>query len=328
MTLSQNYQLLTANSCVIVAGPDTPPPSAAGSPPLIINSATAMHQHQLHHHMMGKRPIAPALDNHPVSTKNSNNPVIRFSGSDVKNTCGSKTSSTTSSSASKRMQFSHLSQYTTGPLPSVERRNARERNRVKQVNNGFDKLRQHIPPKIVEVENGGRGVSKKLSKVDTLRLAVKYIQRLKEMLDENNNRLHSDTPASSISTTGSLSTTSSALSYYSASPAPSNHHHHMQVAYSSTPVTYQENHHLPTCSEPSVSPTPSYHSDVSSNHHHPQIYHQMPNAQGPFTSTGGGEDGGAYPQAAYDQMAFVDEDSGSFEEDGILDDILHWQLQN
>lgn len=311
MTLGQNYhhQLLsTPNSCIIVAGPDTPPPSSAGSPPLIISTPTPMH------HMMGKRTIAPNLAMAESQAQQlqqvKGNPVIRFSGSDVKNTCGPKNS--------KRLNYTHLSQYTTGPLPSVERRNARERNRVKQVNNGFDKLRQHIPPKIVEVENGGRGVSKKLSKVDTLKLAVKYIQRLKEMLDENNNRLQNSESGSQISTPSSLSTTSSSLSYYSASPAPS--HHHMQVPYAaSTPMSsYQENHHLPTCSEPSVSPTPSYHSDVSSHHH--QVY-QMPNAQ--FTSA----EEGAYPNG-YDQMAFVDEDSGSFEEDGILDDILHWQLQN
>ncbi|KAI8035482.1 hypothetical protein M5D96_011705 [Drosophila gunungcola] len=33
--------------------------------------------------------------------------------------------------------------------PSVIRRNARERNRVKQVNNGFSQLRQHIPVAVI-----------------------------------------------------------------------------------------------------------------------------------------------------------------------------------
>ncbi|XP_055842576.1 achaete-scute complex protein T5-like [Episyrphus balteatus] len=72
--------------------------------------------------------------------------------------------------------------------PSVIRRNARERNRVKQVNNGFVSLRQHIPPAIVaDLSNGKRiGGSKKLSKVDTLRMAVEYIRRLKSLLDEEN----------------------------------------------------------------------------------------------------------------------------------------------
>ncbi|XP_017479156.1 PREDICTED: achaete-scute complex protein T5-like [Rhagoletis zephyria] len=73
--------------------------------------------------------------------------------------------------------------------PAVVRRNARERNRVKQVNNGFTHLRQHLPPAIVaDLSNGRRGIGpgahKKLSKVDTLRMALEYIRRLKRVIDE------------------------------------------------------------------------------------------------------------------------------------------------
>lgn len=68
---------------------------------------------------------------------------------------------------------------------SVARRNARERNRVKQVNNGFANLRQHIPNFIATAfeSNSGRGGNKKLSKVETLRMAVEYIRSLEEILD-------------------------------------------------------------------------------------------------------------------------------------------------
>ena len=60
------------------------------------------------------------------------------------------------------------------PQPAkVARRNARERNRVKQVNCGFDHLRSHIP---------SAAKHKKMSKVDTLRHAVDYIQSLQKML--------------------------------------------------------------------------------------------------------------------------------------------------
>lgn len=59
--------------------------------------------------------------------------------------------------------------------PKVARRNARERNRVKQVNNGFDVLRSHIPT---------AAKHKKMSKVDTLRHAVEYIRNLRKMLKE------------------------------------------------------------------------------------------------------------------------------------------------
>jgi achaete-scute complex protein len=59
--------------------------------------------------------------------------------------------------------------------PKVQRRNARERNRVKNVNCGFEVLRAHIPTAAKQ---------KKMSKVDTLRHAVEYIQNLQVMLNE------------------------------------------------------------------------------------------------------------------------------------------------
>ena len=55
----------------------------------------------------------------------------------------------------------------------VARRNARERKRVKLVNDGFMRLRKHVPtdPK-----------NKKLSKVKTLRSAIEYIRHLQHVL--------------------------------------------------------------------------------------------------------------------------------------------------
>ena len=72
----------------------------------------------------------------------------------------------------------------TAPQPiAVARRNARERNRVKQVNNGFANLRQHIPNFIAAAfESNSRGGNKKLSKVETLRMAVEYIRSLEDIL--------------------------------------------------------------------------------------------------------------------------------------------------
>ncbi|KAM4015067.1 achaete-scute homolog 1-like [Anomaloglossus baeobatrachus] len=55
-----------------------------------------------------------------------------------------------------------------------ERRNERERNRVKLVNLGFAKLRQHVPQ--------AQGPNKKMSKVETLRSAVEYIRALQSLL--------------------------------------------------------------------------------------------------------------------------------------------------
>lgn len=60
------------------------------------------------------------------------------------------------------------------------RRNARERNRVRHINDCFEILRQHIPH---EKHN------KKLSKVDTLKSAMIYIENLYRLLHSTNNFL-------------------------------------------------------------------------------------------------------------------------------------------
>lgn len=57
------------------------------------------------------------------------------------------------------------------------RRNARERNRVRHINACFEILRQHIPH---EKHN------KKLSKVDTLKSAMIYIENLRKLLQQTN----------------------------------------------------------------------------------------------------------------------------------------------
>ncbi|OQV19415.1 hypothetical protein BV898_06644 [Hypsibius exemplaris] len=59
-------------------------------------------------------------------------------------------------------------------LPAqVQRRNERERNRVRQLNSGFSTLRQHVP-------NGAK--NKKMSKVETLHSALQYIQLMQKLL--------------------------------------------------------------------------------------------------------------------------------------------------
>ncbi|KPJ12547.1 Achaete-scute complex protein T5 [Papilio machaon] len=70
---------------------------------------------------------------------------------------------------------------------SIARRNARERNRVKQVNDGFNALRKRLPAAVVAALSGGarRGSGKKLSKVDTLRMVVEYIKYLQGIIEES-----------------------------------------------------------------------------------------------------------------------------------------------
>ncbi len=57
---------------------------------------------------------------------------------------------------------------------AVARRNERERNRVKHINGTFSTLRKHLP-------SGAK--NKKMSKVETLRSAIRYINHLQQILD-------------------------------------------------------------------------------------------------------------------------------------------------
>lgn len=90
----------------------------------------------------------------------------------------------------RRINFTYSSMPGQQPA-SVARRNARERNRVKQVNNGFATLRSHIPLSVAAAMTSNaeavasRTASKKLSKVETLRMAVEYIRSLQDMLDDS-----------------------------------------------------------------------------------------------------------------------------------------------
>lgn len=56
----------------------------------------------------------------------------------------------------------------------IRRRNERERERVRNVNEGYARLREHLPSENSE---------KRMSKVETLRLAIKYIKELQEVLN-------------------------------------------------------------------------------------------------------------------------------------------------
>ena len=57
----------------------------------------------------------------------------------------------------------------------IRKRNERERERVRCVNEGYSKLRDHLP-----LENK----EKRISKVETLRCAIRYIKHLQTMLTE------------------------------------------------------------------------------------------------------------------------------------------------
>ncbi|CAD6193751.1 unnamed protein product [Caenorhabditis auriculariae] len=62
-------------------------------------------------------------------------------------------------------------------VPQKLKRNERERKRVDQVNQGFNRLRDRVPRQ--------PGCKQKLSKVETLREAARYIQYLQTVLGDD-----------------------------------------------------------------------------------------------------------------------------------------------
>ncbi|KAL0962751.1 hypothetical protein UPYG_G00344880 [Umbra pygmaea] len=58
----------------------------------------------------------------------------------------------------------------------IRKRNERERQRVRCVNEGYARLRDHLPQEFED---------KRLSKVETLRAAIDYIKHLQNLLDVN-----------------------------------------------------------------------------------------------------------------------------------------------
>jgi len=171
-------------------------------------------------HQTGKRPLQPAPERTSVLVANN---------SDLR--------------CKRKIQFMPYGGPPQQPA-SVARRNARERNRVKQVNNGFATLRSHIPPNVAAALSpqgaNARGASKKLSKVETLRMAVEYIRSLQEMIEEHE--------AENSSHSGS--------------------DQNLEKKYYSTPDYNQQYNYpillpTPACSEASASPTPSHSSDGS-----------------------------------------------------------------
>ncbi|XP_022605415.1 achaete-scute homolog 4-like [Seriola lalandi dorsalis] len=58
----------------------------------------------------------------------------------------------------------------------IRKRNERERHRVRCVNEGYARLREHLPQEFED---------KRLSKVETLRAAIDYIKHLQSLLDLN-----------------------------------------------------------------------------------------------------------------------------------------------
>jgi achaete-scute complex protein len=100
----------------------------------------------------------------------------------------SNTHNSDSENSSKSGKVNPFSQECLIPLPGgfeggfmgrtfVRKRNERERARVRSVNDGFERLRAHLP-----IQNEPK--DRRLSKVETLRYAINYIEHLQSLLND------------------------------------------------------------------------------------------------------------------------------------------------
>ncbi|EEB18113.1 conserved hypothetical protein [Pediculus humanus corporis] len=136
-----------------------------------------------------------AAHRNPMSGNNNNNNNVRTIVSNSKNI---NIPNNELLRCKRKIHFISGQSYPGAQPASVARRNARERNRVKQVNNGFATLRSHIPASVAAALTSEKSsprnssASKKLSKVETLKMAVEYIRSLQQMLEDHNNKISVD----------------------------------------------------------------------------------------------------------------------------------------
>ncbi len=216
------------------------------------------------------------------------------------------------------------------PLPAkVARRNERERKRVKQVNCGFDYLRSHIP---------SAAKQKKMSKVDTLRHAVEYIQSLQRMLSEQSGSEtpNRETPSPSlpppltipsspmpppVPTPGSASSENTPPAIAPCAFVQQQHQQQFQYPSPLTPRTPSLSD-FSQYSESGFDSASSYYTTPPPPPHPSFIPHSSPQSHSPVSSS-------HYPQVQQQQQGYSDAyfPTDNSEEDDILDVIARWQDQ-
>ncbi|XP_070500052.1 helix-loop-helix protein delilah [Chironomus tepperi] len=115
-------------------------------------------------------------------SKNSRNKISNNKNSSCDEVDASTLSATTSTTVSTKIPKEKPKQKA-APLSKYRRKtaNARERTRMREINHAFENLRQSVP--VVVAGSPSQSTNEKLTKITTLRMAMKYITILSDILD-------------------------------------------------------------------------------------------------------------------------------------------------
>ena len=209
----------------------------------------------------------------------------------------------------------------------VSRRNARERNRVKSVNNGFEILKRHIP---------SAAAVKKMSKVNILTQAVEYIEGLQSLLEEGPVRpattplVQESGQAYQAQYPAPPLTPISPNTMYFPHPHPHHPHPHQPPSTSFTPRHYESGYD--SNQEPyQEEGKPGWHQYHHQQHHqHHQHQHHQPHLtplSPPDSSVSASSPSTTYllPGPVNTNTSLEVREDSSGEEDDILDAIAEWQ---
>ena len=145
--------------------------------------------------------------------------------------------------------------------------NDRERNRMHNLNSALDQLREALP-------NAAQGDGK-LTKIETLRFACKYIRSLQELLRMNE---HQQVDVSSWLVSGKQSV---ATSYSTMSPVaspnspPHQHHHHQSQQQSANQVAPKSSAMLTPRTSPSSTTSEVNFDNVTPKQQHQQYFYDQ-----------------------------------------------------
>jgi len=145
-----------------------------------------------------------------------------MSGNGVTTTTTTTTTTSSTKSTTQKLPKEKPKQRA-APLSKYRRKtaNARERTRMREINHAFENLRQSVP--VVVAGEAAQSTNEKLTKITTLRMAMKYIKILSDILDHKTevseellaSLMEVDNNSSSMSSSSSISSYSSSSSYTS-----------------------------------------------------------------------------------------------------------------